>query len=355
MSRELRDVTISHVSMVKKGANQKKFFLYKADNDDENVELTAIIKSVDMPKRLVFGEVYIPFTKDAEEDWMSPEEISKMAHSFLKSYRNMDADHSFGEDVAIPVESYIAPCDIVLKSETGEVLVDDDGVEQVIKEGTWVMCAEVVDDVVLERIQKGEITGFSMAGFAKQVVESNTQLEKSEKPEQSEQVFKITKEEVFEYLKSEKVQKDFETEYNDVITNDIYLMLDVFWDAMLEAKWDATSVEEKKALMIKNCQQLIKLIGGIVKSEKERKDEIDEKIINLEKSIVAKNEDFILIEKELKDKSESFVALEKEFTSFKENARLPKATAIDNNEEKTSIKKAFEPVSIDVQNDSKLY
>ena len=28
MSRELRDVTISHVSMVKKGANQKKFFLY---------------------------------------------------------------------------------------------------------------------------------------------------------------------------------------------------------------------------------------------------------------------------------------------------------------------------------------
>ncbi len=355
MSRELRDVTISHVSMVKKGANQKKFFLYKADNDNENVELTAIIKSVDMPKRLVFGEVYIPFTKDAEEDWMSPEEISKMAHSFLKSYRNMDADHSFGEDVAIPVESYIAPCDIVLKSETGEVLVDDDGVEQVIKEGTWVMCAEVVDDVVLERIQKGEITGFSMAGFAKQVVESNNQLEKSIKPEQSEQVFKITKEEVFEYLKSEEVQKDFENEYTRPITTNIYSMLDVIWDLTNDINSGAVSIEKKKLLIAKSCNRITKLVGDIVKSEKETKDKTIERIVNLEKRIVAKNEDFILIEKELKDKSESFVALEKEFTSFKENARLPKATAIDNNEEKTSIKKAFEPVSIDVQNDSKLY
>ena len=39
--------------------------------------------------------------------------------------------------------------------------------EQAIKKGTWMMTVEVDDPDIFEKVQKGEITGFSMGGVGK--------------------------------------------------------------------------------------------------------------------------------------------------------------------------------------------
>lgn len=49
---------------------------------------------------------------------------------------------------------YVAPCDMSVG-------------EQAIKKGTWMMTVEVDDPDIFEKVQKGEITGFSMGGVGK--------------------------------------------------------------------------------------------------------------------------------------------------------------------------------------------
>lgn len=54
----------------------------------------------------------------------------------------------------IVVVAYVAPCDMSVG-------------EQAIKKGTWMMTVEVDDPDIFEKVQKGEITGFSMGGVGK--------------------------------------------------------------------------------------------------------------------------------------------------------------------------------------------
>jgi len=110
------------------------------------------ILKVDKQKRIVLGVVYEPNTPDAHDDFATEEEIEKAAHNFMMTFRKIDEQHDFVAGSGIPVESYIAPVDIP---------------ELNIKKGSWVLATKILDEAVFEKVLKGEIKAYSMAGIAK--------------------------------------------------------------------------------------------------------------------------------------------------------------------------------------------
>lgn len=152
MPRELINAKITHVSYVDKAANQKQFFFMKSEKQPDFQKEIKVIAKADDAQRLVYGIVYEPNLADAHGDYMTPEEIEKAAHGFLKDAREIDKQHDFQGGVGEVVESYIAPADFEMGGE-------------VIKKGSWVLVTKASDEI-WEQIQKGEITGYSMAGTA---------------------------------------------------------------------------------------------------------------------------------------------------------------------------------------------
>ncbi|MCA0163255.1 XkdF-like putative serine protease domain-containing protein [Bacillus sp. RAR_M1_44] len=152
MPRELINAKITHVSYVDKAANQKQFFFMKSEKENDFEKEIKVIAKADDAQRLVYGIVYEPHVEDAHGDYMTPEEIEKAAHGFLKDAREIDKQHDFQGGVGEVVESYIALSDF----EMGD---------DVIKKGSWVLVTKASDEI-WEQIQKGEITGYSMAGTA---------------------------------------------------------------------------------------------------------------------------------------------------------------------------------------------
>lgn len=107
----------------------------------------------DDEKQLAYGEVYIPMIPDSQGDFMTAEEIEKMAHGFMKSglLRGVDTQHDLVDNGAIVVESFIA--------RKG----DPDFIE-----GSWVAAVWVPDDI-WPLVKSGELGGFSMYGSGERV------------------------------------------------------------------------------------------------------------------------------------------------------------------------------------------
>lgn len=192
MPRELVNATITHVSYVDKAANQKQFFFTKSVEQLEPTfqkEIKVFINKEEAAQQLVYGLVYEPGVEDAHGDFMTAEEIEKAAHGFMKDARNIDKQHDFSAGVGEVVESYIAPADFTLG-------------EQEITKGSWIMVTKASDEI-WEEIQKGNITGYSMAGTA-EIIEK--QAQKPDAPSNNEEAG------LFNLLKNfftggEKIQK----------------------------------------------------------------------------------------------------------------------------------------------------
>ncbi|MHC9079927.1 XkdF-like putative serine protease domain-containing protein [Bacillus altitudinis] len=152
MPRELINAKITHVSYVDKAANQKQFFFMKSEKENDFEKQIKVIVKADDAQRLVYGIVYEPNVADAHGDYMTPAEIEKAAHGFLKDAREIDKQHDFQGGVGEVVESYIAPSDFEMGDE-------------MIKKGSWVLVTKASQDI-WDQIQQGHITGYSMAGTA---------------------------------------------------------------------------------------------------------------------------------------------------------------------------------------------
>lgn len=156
MARELINAQITHVSYVDKGANQKRFFLTKsAEEPTFQKEVNVFVNKEDAEQQLVYGVVYEPDVEDSHKDFMTATEIEKAAHGFLKDARNIDTQHDFESGVGEVVESYIAPVDMTI------------GEEEITK-GSWVLVTKASDEI-WEAIQKGDYTGYSLAGTAETI------------------------------------------------------------------------------------------------------------------------------------------------------------------------------------------
>ena len=160
---EISEAKIQFVSLVDKAANKRQFLITKSDDNRAQFATLGRILKVDTDTHYVTGIVYEPLVEDSQGNFMTEDEIRKAAYWFAKNGDKVDVQHSFEPvDGVTVVENYIAPCDM----EIGGVA---------ITKGTWIMTAEVENPEVWDKVQKGEVTGFSMGGVG-QYSEIETEL-----------------------------------------------------------------------------------------------------------------------------------------------------------------------------------
>ena len=149
----MSNAKISFVSLVNKAANKKQFLITKAEDGTASFQTYGRILKADTETHYVTGIVYEPMVEDTQGNYMTEEEIQKAAYWFAKNGNQVDLQHSFEAlEGAAVVESYVAKCDEEIEG-------------QAVKKGTWLMTVEVTDPEVFDKIQKGELTGFSMGGI----------------------------------------------------------------------------------------------------------------------------------------------------------------------------------------------
>lgn len=152
---EISDAKIQFVSLVDKAANKRQFLITKADGGQAQFSTLGKVLKVDAETHYVTGIVYEPLIEDAHGNFMTETEIRKAAYWFAKNGDNVDLQHSFEQvDGVTVVENYVAPSDMEVEG-------------QPVVKGTWLMTVEVENADVWNKVQKGEVTGFSMGGIGK--------------------------------------------------------------------------------------------------------------------------------------------------------------------------------------------
>lgn len=119
---------------------------------EETYHVSAI-KSINQEKRIVYGLVYEPDVLDSHGEFMSAEDIEKMAHRYMQIEelnKTIDVNHDQIAIDAYPVESYIA--------KEGDPN---------FTEGSWVLGVKVNDPSVWEDIKSGKLGGFSWQAMVK--------------------------------------------------------------------------------------------------------------------------------------------------------------------------------------------
>lgn len=110
-----------------------------------------LFKDLNSEKQIAMGEVYAPDLVDAHGDFMTAEEIEKMAYGFMKSMNldQVDVGHDNELYGCHVVESFIA------RKE-----------DNIFIEGAWVVAIHIPDVELWGKLKSGEISGFSMESLA---------------------------------------------------------------------------------------------------------------------------------------------------------------------------------------------
>lgn len=270
----------SHVSIVDKAANKRSFLLMKGDTQP-NVETDVRLLKRDEAQQIVYGVVYEPDVVDAHGDFMDAEEIEKAAHVFLKEFRNIDKQHDFTSKVGEVIESYIAPADFELGGQT-------------VTKGTWMMAVKVVDDV-WQSIQKGEYTGFSLAGYGNVEKAQETPQEPSEDVLTKEESTFFAKLKKFfaPLLEHEQVQKEQGEEVMTMTKEELQALVT---DTVAEAVAKALAKEETPAEPASPQEEPETVAEDVVKEETPAEETTEqtelakalERIAELEKQVDAR-------------------------------------------------------------------
>lgn len=113
--------------------------------------LLSNVKKVEGRKQVLGAEVYAPDIPDAHGDYMTAEEIEKMAYGFMKSM-NLD-------QVDVGHDNELYGCHVV------ESFIARKG-DPTFIEGAWVVYIHVPDPELWAKVESGEIGGLSMESFA---------------------------------------------------------------------------------------------------------------------------------------------------------------------------------------------
>lgn len=149
----LSNIAITHISLVKAGANRKSI-IYKSSDKEPLYSKDILIKKSDDEKGIVYGIVYAPEQKDTDGDFASADEIIKAAYSFMKERNttNVDKQHSFENVEAFVAESWIV--------KASDPIFPDEPV------GSWAVAIKLESDELKKAVKDGDIAGLSMAGTA---------------------------------------------------------------------------------------------------------------------------------------------------------------------------------------------
>ena len=115
------------------------------------------VDKADEDRRLVLGVVLEPNSVDTQGDTIAPEEIERAAHLWLARFQDRGFMHRQIVNSKLEIyESYLAPADLTIGGQR-------------VKKGSWLLMYHVVDDVLWAAVKRGDLTGFSMGGFARRV------------------------------------------------------------------------------------------------------------------------------------------------------------------------------------------
>lgn len=162
MATLLKNMKISHISLVGAAAN-KRTFVYKSAGtlagEEVKASLSHLCKSLD--HHMVYGVVYSPDEIDTQGEYSTAAEIEKAAHGFLAdlSQRNVDVEHSFRPEGAYVAESWL--------------LKGADGRFPGAPEGSWAVGVKIDDEALWKSVKDGAVSGLSMAGVAEKVREDD--------------------------------------------------------------------------------------------------------------------------------------------------------------------------------------
>ena len=163
MPRELKDLEVSWISLVDKGANNKTI-LWKGSESDQHLKTIDIAK-VNDEQQIVLGIVYSPNQVDAHGDFADAETIKQAAYNFMKARNtaNVDKQHNLEKQDAYIAESWIVEKGDPRFPEPGDV-------------GAWAVAIKIEDADLWQAVKSGEITGISLYG--KSHVEEDVEPEK---------------------------------------------------------------------------------------------------------------------------------------------------------------------------------
>lgn len=150
---KLSNIAISHISLVKAGANKKEIIYKSVDGNPLEQKIIQIKKSDD-EKGIVYGIVYAPNEVDTDGEYAEADEIIKAAYSFMKNRNttNIDKEHSLEIEKAYVGESWII-------KENDSIFPDE-------PVGSWAVGIQLEDDELKKSVKDGEIAGISMFGKA---------------------------------------------------------------------------------------------------------------------------------------------------------------------------------------------
>lgn len=309
MAAELKNAKITHVSYVDKGANKKTFFLTKSAEEPTFTKQVKLYTKSD-EQQLVYGVVYEPLVEDAHGDFMTAPEIEKAAHIFLKDARNIDTQHDFQTGVGEVVESYVAPVDFTIG-------------EQLITKGSWVLVTKATEEV-WEKIKKGEITGYSMAGIA----ESIEKQEQAPSAPNEKGLFEVLKD-FFTGASIQKGKMRERYEANQKHRN-VWAAFDGLEGEFYESLWENHTPDVADFARLKEAAQdfvdilnEIKTEGDVQKALEAKGEEVmkkEEILESLEKALSPISERLEAIEKKMEDPTTEETAGDGEPESGKESS-----------------------------------
>lgn len=178
MANALRNVDPQAITLCKKGANGKTFFMVKMDEgahveslgspklikaDDEWKSVYCVVAEPGAEEQrgmIVKDGVLVPDPDSEPDVWLEEEEIREAAHRFVKNGGTITKGHDEVMNEAFKpygdlVESAVAPVDM-----------DVNG--QVIKSGSWFVGIELSDEG-RRAVESGEFTGVSLSGPGERV------------------------------------------------------------------------------------------------------------------------------------------------------------------------------------------
>lgn len=123
-------------------------------------DMPLVIKSDTPELQIVYGEVYAPDRLDAQDEFMTRDEIRKMAHEFIRSGKMGQIDVLHNNNIVqgcSVVESFIAR--------------DDD---PTFIPHSWVVGVHVGDPDLWASIKKGDLNGFSMEALVQRDEQSRS-------------------------------------------------------------------------------------------------------------------------------------------------------------------------------------
>ena len=250
---EMSNAKIQFVSLVDAAANQRQFLLAKAKDKQANFTSFGKILKADKKNHYVTGIVYEPKKEDSHGDFMTEEEITKAAYYFAKNSNQIDLQHNkLPLEGATVVESWIAKADFTLNQEP-------------VQKGTWLMTVEISNQDIWNKIEKGEITGFSMGGVAN-FSKEDKELENLNKQEESKKGLFKQLAEAFGLHVVEKSGKKMSNKNKETLQN-IYENMGTF---LKEFEEPEKETEKEESIVTKGeVEQMITEVVKKVLQEKE--------------------------------------------------------------------------------------